>query len=46
MGPSGNENFKTLLHKKTKVFALELNFPRNDPHQTTVGMFEISSYRF
>ncbi len=42
MGPNGSENVKTplLLQIAAKRFKVVLNFPPNDPHKTTLGIFK------
>ncbi len=48
MGPNGSKNFKTLLllQMAAKRFETCPEFPPNGRHKTTLGNFEISSFRF
>ncbi len=48
MGPNGSKNWKSYSSYKSQpnVFKLTLNFPPNGLHKTTLGIFEILSFRF
>ena len=47
MKPNGSKKFKTqLLQIADKLFKPSLNFPHNSSNKTTLGTFEILSFRF